>query len=158
VKPQWDWLVQNINNNPGLASILLTHHQPVSAHTQEYGDAKPLRADLASLLQQTHKDAVYAWIFGHEHRAVVYDDSVTGYKARLIGNGAIPHDAQNETEADVGCTAFTNVNKGTWGDGNAISSYVLLTVEGPRITVEYMDQDGKSSCLPTEVWSAKPSV
>lgn len=158
VKPQWEWLVQNINNNRELTSILLTHHQPVSAHTQEYGDAKPLRTDVASLLKQTSQDAIYGWFFGHEHRAVVYDDSKTGYKARLIGNGAIPHDAQNETEADVGCTAFTNVNKGTWGDGNAISSYVLLTVEGPQITVEYMDQDGQPSCLPTEVWSAKSST
>ena len=158
VRPQWDWLVQSINNNHGLASILLTHHQPVSAHAQEYSDAKHLRTDVTSLIKQTRTDAIYGWFFGHEHRAVVYDDSVTGYKARLIGNGAIPHDAQNETEADVGCTAFINVNKGTWGSGNAISSYVLLTVESAKITVEYMDQDGKPSCLPTEVWMAKPSV
>jgi hypothetical protein len=97
---------------------------------------------------------MYGWFFGHEHRAVAYDDSVTGYKARLIGNGAIPHDAQIEVRLDNGCTPFTSVNTGTWGPGNAISSFVMLTVEGPKITVEYIDQNGNPSSIPKEVWTA----
>ena len=155
VKAQWDWLAENINNNPKLTSIFLTHHQPVSAHSQENGDAQPLRDDIKMLEQQTRKDSIYGWIFGHEHRAVVYDDAVTGYKARLIGNGAIPHDAQNEIGPEEGGVGFTGVNKGVWGAGNAISSYMLLTVEGPKITIEYMDENGEPSCLPSEVWMAK---
>ena len=158
VKPQWDWLVQNLRNHKDLSTVFLTHHQPVSAHAQEYSDAAPLRKDVASLQEQTSDDAIHGWFFGHEHRAVIYDDAVTGYKARLIGNGAIPHDAQNETAPEENCTGFTNVNKGIWGSGNAISSFVLLTVEGPVITVEYIDQNGKPSCLPTETWTARSAA
>jgi hypothetical protein len=150
---QWDWLLANLNGDSRTA-IFLTHHQPVSAHSQETQDSQPLREDVAKLLSQTRKDAIYGWFFGHEHREVAYDDNVTGYKARLIGNGAIPHDAQHEEKPDDGCTPFTCVNTGTWGSGNAISSFVMLTVDGPKITVEYIDQNGKPSSTPVEVWDA----
>ena len=150
---QWDWLVANLNADSRTA-IFLTHHQPISAHTQETQDSQPLRDDVAKLLGQTRADAIYGWFFGHEHRAIAYDDSVTGYKARLIGNGAIPHDAQSEVKPDDGCTPFTCVNTGTWGSGNAISSFVMLTVEGPKITVEYIDQNGNPSSIPKEVWAS----
>jgi hypothetical protein len=145
--------VANLNAD-SRTSIFLTHHQPISAHSQETQDSQPLRDDVAKLLGQTRADAISGWFFGHEHRSVAYDDSVTGYKARLIGNGAIPHDAQSEVRPDDGCTPFTCVNSGTWGSGNAISSFVMLTVDGPKITVEYIDQNGKPSSIPKEMWTA----
>jgi hypothetical protein len=152
VQVQWDWLIANLNGNPGLANIFLTHHQPVSAHAQESSDAKQLNQDSQNILAATRPDAIFGWFFGHEHRCVVYDDTVVGYKARLIGNGAIPHDVQTETAADANCTPFTSVNTGTFGSGNAISSWVLLTVEGPKITVEYFDQNGRPSSINSEIW------
>jgi hypothetical protein len=51
-------------------------------------------------LQQNGGTQIFGWFFGHEHCAVIYDDKVTGYKARLIGNGAIPHDVQSEVKPD----------------------------------------------------------
>jgi hypothetical protein len=155
VQSQWDWLVANLNANPALANVLMTHHQPVSAHAQEAHDAQQLHTDGETLLGLTRPDAIFAWIFGHEHRAAVYDDTVTPYKARLIGNGCIPHDAQIETgpDNDPLCTRFTSVSSRTWGEGNAISSWLLLSVDGPQITLEYIDQDGQPSSLPTEVWT-----
>jgi hypothetical protein len=66
------------------------------------------------------------WGAANDHRAVIYEDKVTGYKARLIGNGAIPHDVQSEVQPQAGCTPFTCVNSGTYGEGNAISSFVCL--------------------------------
>ena len=155
VQSQWNWVVENMNSNPALTNILLTHHQPVSAHAQEAHDAQALNRDAETLLGQTRPDAIFGWFFGHEHRSAVYDDAATRYKARLIGNGCIPHSQQTEITADDDplCTPFTHVSNRAWGDGNAISSYVLLTVEGPKITVEYIDQDGQPSSLPTEVWN-----
>lgn len=110
---------------------------------------------MITLKAKTRQVAIYGWIFGHEHRMVVYDDAKVGYKARLIGNGAVPHDAQAEDKPEEEATAFTNVNKKEWGSGNAISSFIFLTVEGPHITIEYIDQNGQPSCIPTEVWTAK---
>jgi hypothetical protein len=150
---QWDWLVANLNSDSRTA-VFLTHHQPVSAHTQENQDSQPLRVDVEKLQRQTRKDAIYGWFFGHEHRSMAYDDSVTGYKARLIGNGAIPHGAQNELKPDDGCTPFTYVNSRICDLGNAISSFVMLTMDGPKITVEYIDQNGKPSSIPNETWES----
>ena len=81
VQSQWNWLVANLRDNPLLSTVLLTHHQPVSGHTQESHKARALKADADNLLSITRKDAIYGWFFGHEHRALAYDDSVTGYKA-----------------------------------------------------------------------------
>jgi hypothetical protein len=105
-------------------------------------------------MAQTQPNPIFGWFFGHEHRAIVYDDNATGFKARLIGNGAIPHDAENEFKCDDRCTPITCVNTGTWGDGNAISSFVFLTVDGPTLTVEYIDQNGQPSSIPKETWTA----
>ena len=154
VKVQWDWLVGNLSVKALLSTIFLTHHQPVSAHAQEFSDSRPLYDDVQTLMAQTQPNPIFGWFFGHEHRAIVYDDKATGFKARLIGNGAIPHDAENEVKCDDGCTPITCVNTGTWGDGNAISSFVFLTVDGPTLTVEYIDQNGQPSSIPTETWTA----
>ena len=94
---QWDFLVDCINASPAKKNILLSHNQPVSAFLKETADGAPLREEYARLIAATRSDAVYGWFFGHEHRCTIYDDAVTDYKARLLGNGAIPHDPQTET-------------------------------------------------------------
>jgi hypothetical protein len=58
--------------------------------------------------------------------------------------------ARNEVKCDAGCTHITCVNTGTWGDGNAISSFVFLTVDG----LTYIDQNGQPSSISTETWTA----
>ncbi len=155
VQSQWDWLLGNINARPNLANVFLTHHEPVSARAQEAHDAQRLHADGETLIRLTRPDAIFAWVFGHQHEAAVYDDSVTRYKARLMGNGCIPHNAQVSIAADDDplCTPCKFVSTRTWGSGNAISSWALLTVDGPRITVDYIDQDGEPSSLPQEIWT-----
>jgi hypothetical protein len=89
--------VNCINARPAKKNILLSHNQPVSAFLKETADGAPLREEYARLIAATRSDAVYGWFFGHEHRCTIYDDAVTGYKARLLGNGAIPHHPQTET-------------------------------------------------------------
>jgi hypothetical protein len=60
----------------------------------------------------------------------------------------------SQSECDDGCTPITCVNTGTWGDGNAISSFVFLTVDGPTLMIEYIDQNGQPCSIPTETWKA----
>ncbi len=52
LKPQWDWLVSNINSNPGKKNILLSHHQPLSAHLMEFEQCYPLRLEVGRLQRQ----------------------------------------------------------------------------------------------------------
>jgi hypothetical protein len=48
---QWNWLVERLRSSKK-ANIFLTHHQPVSAHHQEWVDSTNLRNDVTDLLNQ----------------------------------------------------------------------------------------------------------
>ena len=153
---QWDWLVNLLKTGPKLANILLTHHQPVSAHSKEFSDSVPLRDDMYELLntEGIGQDAIFGWFFGHEHRCTVYDDHATQYNARLIGSGCIPHEIQRETTCDSGCTPFVWVsNRGEDGSTEAaISQYAELQFQGQYLHVNYVDERGTS--LGHEMWDA----
>ena len=110
---QWNWLLGQLRDGSGRANILLTHHQPVSAHSQEWHDSLNLRAEVDEILATAGvpNDAIFGWFFGHEHQCAVYDDKATPYNARLLGNGCIPHLVQTEKAADEGCTPAIYFNK-----------------------------------------------
>ena len=139
IAEQWNWLVNLLQNGPKRANILLTHHQPVSAHKQEFGDSMQLRGEVENLLKMdgVGTDAIFGWFFGHEHRCAVYDDAQTAYNARLIGNGCIPHEVQKEKTADAGCTPVAFFNKReTWaGSNTAVSSFAELRLFGDQLLV-----------------------
>lgn len=140
---QWNWLI-NILRKTKKATILLTHHQPVSAHHEEWVDSQPLRKDVDALLQidGIGDDTIFGWFFGHEHRCVLYSDAATRFNARLIGNGCIPHEVQKEKAADPGCTEadYFNRRETAPGSNTAVSSFVKLSFEGPQLLVEYVDE------------------
>lgn len=143
IAPQWNWLV-NLLKSKKKPTIFLTHHQPVSAHAEDFKDSAPLRQDIADLLaiEGIGSDAIYGWFFGHEHRCAIYDDTATQFNARLIGNGCIPHEVEKEAAADPGCTRVACINRKETAPGTdtAVSTFVKLTLQGPRILVEYIDE------------------
>jgi hypothetical protein len=157
MKPQWDWLLNSVQSNPGKKNIFLSHNQPVSAHLPEFEASYPLNLEYRQLLQATNSKAIFAWFFGHEHRCTIYDDTKTDFKARLIGNGAIPHHPQEEVESDkdetdTACTPFVAVNKGAIDGGPvAISTFALLSFDKDTCTVEYINEDG-TPFYQTEHW------
>jgi hypothetical protein len=157
MKPQWDWLLSSIQANPEKKNVFLSHNQPVSAHLPEFMAKYNLEQEYRQLLQLTRGDAIFAWFFGHEHRCTIYDDTKTLFKARLIGNGAIPHHPQEEVAPDedetkTPCTPFIEVNKKALGDGTvAISTFALLSFNGSNCSVEYINEDG-SAFYHTENW------
>ena len=157
MKPQWDWLLNSIKANPGKKNIFLSHNQPVSAHLPEFEASFPLNLEYRQLLQATNSKAIFAWFFGHEHRCTIYDDTKTDFKARLIGNGSIPHHPQEEVESDkdetnTACTPFVAVNKGAIDGGPvAISTFALLSFDKDTCSVEYINEDG-TPFYQTEHW------
>jgi len=152
---QWNWLVDKLRSDKK-PTILLTHHQPVSAHQQEFKDSEPLRSDIDELLRLdgVGDDAIYGWFFGHEHRCAVYRDSTLKFNARLIGNGCIPHEVEKEKTADPGCTEvdFFNRREAAPGTDTAASMFAKLTFAGPKLAIEYIDETN----LPwgREVWDS----
>lgn len=155
---QWTWLIDLLKAEPKKANILLTHHQPVSAHRAEFDASKPLRDDIDELLalEGVGETAIFAWFFGHEHRCTIYDDQAAPYMARLIGSGCIPHAAQREIASDSGCSPAKWFNKRETlpGSNSAISMYANLKFDGQNLTVEYIDEDG--TAWGYEVWTCEP--
>lgn len=155
---QWNWLVEILSRNDGKKNILLTHHQPVSAHTPEFDDSQQLRGDLATLLAMdgVGPNAVFGWFFGHEHRCAIYKDAELAFNARLVGNGCIPHQVQTEDNADPGCTPFIKVNRRQTDpdSGAATSMFALLsfTDSAAQVLIEYIDEDFEA--WGSEVWDA----
>jgi hypothetical protein len=140
---QWNWLVDKLRFDKK-ATIFLTHHQPVSAHQDEFKDSQPLRTDIEELLRLdgVGDDAIYGWFFGHEHRCAVYRDTTLRFNARLIGNGCIPHEVEKEKTADPGCTEvdFFNRKEAAPGTDTAVSMFAKLTFMGPKLRIEYIDE------------------
>lgn len=159
IKTQWKWLIETLRNSGSKKNILLTHHQPVSAHSAEFHDSEGLRKDVEDLLaiDGVGKDAIFGWFFGHEHRCALYRDTETAFNARLIGNGCIPHEVQAEREADAGCTPvdFFNKRQDECNSGAAVSMCAVLTFmdQFSELLIEYVDEDFES--WGTEVWSAE---
>jgi hypothetical protein len=144
VGSQWTWLVDKMQTSP-TATILLSHHQPVSAFAIENGDAENLRDDFQNFIAAAGRQ-IYGWFFGHEHRCTIYEDSPAQplpYAARLIGHGCIPHSPPPEDQQpDPGCFSFSNMNFRTKPNGDAVSGFALLKFNGAVIDIQYIDEDG----------------
>lgn len=159
ISTQWNWLIGLLRDSGEKKNIFLTHHQPVSAHKDEFQDSEGLRKDVADLLatEGIAADTIFGWFFGHEHRCALYRDTETGFNARLIGNGCIPHEVQTEKEADPGCTPVDCFNKRQTApdSGAAVSMFAKLSFlePSPQLLIEYIDEDYE--VWGSEVWDAQ---
>lgn len=151
VGSQWTWLLDKIKGNATQETILLSHHQPISAFKEENTDGKPLNEDARKLFDAAGIQNVFGWFFGHEHQCTIYKDSVTGYRARLIGNGCIPHVPPTAKQPDQGCVPFEAMNQGANALGDALSGFALLKLDGPNISIQYINEDG--TVFFSEVWT-----
>lgn len=148
---QWNWLVDKVKNSK-LPTILLSHHEPVSAFATEFADGQNLRADYKKFVAAAGRP-VFGWFFGHEHRCTIYDDPNVPYFARLIGHGCIPHaPSPANQQPEPGCTAFSSMNNRANADGDAVAGFALLTFDGGNIDIKYIDEDGGT--FKEEVWQA----
>jgi len=145
VLSQWNWLVDKIKDNTTQQTILLSHHQPFSAFAQENADGAKLNEDAKNLFDAAGVASVFAWFFGHEHRCTLYNDAYSGFKARLIGNGCIPHSPPDPSKLPAaGCQPFTRMNTGGNASGDALSGFALLKLNGPAIDIQYINEDGST--------------
>jgi Calcineurin-like phosphoesterase len=142
-----EWLRAQIQHaqsfNPPAQVILLTHHQLFSAF-----DGTDLGQVLLGQLKP-FLDAgnIYAWFWGHEHRAIVYAPNATyNFKARCIGHGGFPYPPSNDSPAHV--AAFPIAWREQRGEPNDASygmrGFALLSFAGPSVKIDYIDQTGAS--------------
>lgn len=133
--PQVKWLTAQLAED-GKKNILLTHHQGFSI----FEDVKQgLPNKLAPLLDA---GKIHAWFWGHEHNHIVYLKN-RNTLARCIGHGAIPYPPPAKIfvhpEAKV-----QFVNRRIRADSlQAVNGFAHLEFDGPRLHVNYVDEDGK---------------
>ena len=83
------WLGLSDDDNPATRprrTILLSHHQLGSAHAQA-GVSPGIRKKTA---EARKRGRIHAWFWGHEHRALVYDEYLGVRFPVCIGNGGVP--------------------------------------------------------------------
>ena len=132
--------------------ILLTHHQPFSAFDPGY----------PTLLKnvQPYLDRTVLWFWGHEHRFAGYGPVAYAggriVRGRCIGHGGMPIEQTAKPKdvrtpnlvfyddrVDAGMTQLAGVPVGYCG-------FASLALDGPVLTVRYIDQEGV--LLFTEKW------
>jgi hypothetical protein len=137
--PQADY-VARVAGESERKLMLLSHHQLVSVFDKE--DLGPtLPAKLAPVLKDGR---VTAWLWGHEHRLMGFEE-VEGVKvSRCIGHGGVPvlmtHTPQ-ERIPPPGVwqeTDFSKYRGEHWGR----MGFAILDFAGPEIDVRYRDEQG----------------
>jgi hypothetical protein len=138
--PQGSWVKQTLDQN-GQKSILLTHHQLFSAYEDGPDVGKVPGQKLASVLDKKQIDA---WFWGHEHRFILYEPTVTVRTARLVGHGGVPvYMTHKDDNTYLKPAVFEDrrfIPRGLehW----AMFGFAILDFEGPEINASYVDETG----------------
>jgi hypothetical protein len=147
---QVEWLRDLLAPAQRPATTLLSHHQPFSAW-------EVVRSALPGQVAQAAGDRrIEAWLWGHEHRAAVYEPGVNyetyhelaEYTA-IIGHGGVPNlvsgPAVTPPEEAVDTkylrwqnTDYYTVAEDTWAYGG----FAVIDLDGPDATIQYFTEVG----------------
>lgn len=137
-KEQVQWLDAQLKNSSGAKNVLLSHHQPFSAF-ERASAGETLRERVR---QFTDAGSIHGWMWGHEHLCVVYDKHL-GMKGRCVGHGCIPYDLPRDPPASSEVKVlWWNKRKQPPPLGGGTQGFAMLTIDGPRMDIEYIDEDG----------------
>lgn len=132
--PQAAWLAAQLQV-PNRRNVLLTHHQLFSPFEDRAFDRK-LHKKVSPLL-----GGVHAWFWGHEHKAIVFGQHL-GIHARCIGHGAIPERVPYGNPKFPQIPVVAMDERAAPGGSHNIHGFALLTLQGPQLRVEYIDEFG----------------
>jgi len=139
-----DWLKHKMATAGGRKTVLLSHHQLYTAFDNEkIGDGflnDKLLGQTQDILPQ-----VTAWLWGHEHNLVVFENNpklkVVG---RCIGHGAFPvgRDELGKLNPDF---PIQNVKLGLGKTGGLFQhGYVMMQLNGAAATLTYFQYDAET--------------
>ncbi len=135
---QADWIRQQLEDQPKLRTVLMSHHQLFSAY--EPG-ADGLRKRIAPILQTGRIDG---WIWGHEHRCLVYGPHENVSFSTCVGHGGIPEYliTDNERNPDV---PLVYENRAVYGDGDEpwdTFGFLTIDLDDANGVLTYTDEHG----------------
>lgn len=139
---QAQWTRKLIDDAPDHKIALLSHHQLFSAHED---GAEKLQKKIKPVLET---DRVDAWFWGHEHRCIQYEATEwegdrVGF-ASCLGHGGIPeYLAMKEGETKPPPWAYEYLKPfGSEEEPWEKFGFAVLDLEGPQMSVRYVDEDG----------------
>jgi hypothetical protein len=123
-------------------TMLLTHHQPFSSF--EYVDA-PLVETLAPALAVRKIDA---WLWGHEHRAIVYELNDADYLdfGACIGHGGVAVLMTGVEIADHPEVRWAfKESEDQDGDPWSLHGFAILDFDDAALSIRFIDQNGHTN-------------
>jgi hypothetical protein len=148
---QIEWLSDLIEDRPRPGTILLTHHQPFSAW-------EVVTSELAALVGQAlGSTRVEGWIWGHEHRAAVYERGIdyrdyhdfAQYTA-IAGHGGVPNLVSGPAvvppreAVDQRYLRWQNTDDYTVaGDTWSYGGYAVVDIDGAEATIQFFTETGQ---------------
>jgi hypothetical protein len=141
--PQASWVRDRLAearqpSEPGeapLRTALLSHHQLFSTHE---GGAQRMADKLTPVLEDA--GGVDAWLWGHEHRCIVYDAHLGVRFSSCVGHGGIPE----YLPRGHGEPAPLYEYNAKFGDGEPWNTFgfAILDLAGDRLSISYVNEDG----------------
>ena len=124
----------------GQKVMLMSHYQLFSPYESA---GSGLRPALGGLLAS---GAIHSWLWGHEHREVLYRPHAGLQFAACLGNGGVPaYMTKKEDEPRPDPVLYENrarMRKGleSWG----YFGFAVLDLDGPTLRVRLVDEDGRT--------------
>jgi hypothetical protein len=146
---QFGWAVQQRFNNPAKKGILLSHHQPFSDY-EKSAKSDGLAETAAALLKENRTTA---WLWGHEHRCVVYKSHDFAFKdgtagklpfGACLGNGGVPTHATKPVNNPTSLHAETGsfrVGLEKFG----LFGFAILDIDGDSAELTVVNENGAKS-------------
>jgi predicted phosphodiesterase len=134
-KEQVEWLDAQLSDDSP-RTFLMTHHQLFSAYE---GQGDRMEEKVAPHLDD---GTIFGWFWGHEHACIIFD-TYKNIQGRCIGHGGLPYEipADPPPNADVP-VKFVDRRPRPGKPSRGIQGFALLTLDGPHLHVDYIDQDG----------------
>jgi len=135
-----DWLRNTVKprQNPK-PTLLLSHHQYYSAFQEETFGLP------AKQLSEFFTEQNIVWIWGHEHRLAIYDlyspDGRIHAYGRCLGHGGMPVEDAKPANGKVPLAFWDPRNDYPLDDHSTAgwNGYVNVLLDGPKMTLEYLD-------------------
>ena len=132
------WVKQKLR--PDRKTMLLTHHQPFSSFEQV---TAPMVTTLRPAFDARKIDA---WLWGHEHRAIVYERNDAGYLdfGACIGHGGVPVVMTGVEIADHPEVGWA-LKESEEQDGNpwGLHGFAILDFDDAALSIQLVDQHGR---------------
>jgi hypothetical protein len=137
---QADWVKGKLR--PDRKTMLLTHHQPFSSF-------EDVTAPMLTKLQRAFATRkIDAWLWGHEHRAIVYDRNDAPYLdfGACVGHGGIPVliegiEIAYHPEVKWALKESQDEDGNRWG----LHGFAILDFDGPALQIKFVDQNGHTN-------------